>query len=550
MATKQTPAQAATAATAAAAYAAAASKTAAANKVAADKAVADQALKNKAALAAVAAATAKAKASASASAAAVAKANAAIQKNPNASASVKATANKIATPIVVAKPVVPKPTVPATGAGSGLTQAQKDANAAYEADQAAKIKKANDEAIIAKQREADIASGKIGSGPNGEFVKGDPGYQENNNRSNSNNNNDGNNNDNLDTAGTVIGTRKGSKDGTYVNIIADGKGGYTLSEDINGSDVIPGSTGTNAAVPDRTLAEDTFSNTFALAFGSSEASQSYVKQLYKLVSGYYKSGSGIDDSLNLALHEAKFNNAIPDFTKRFAGLFALQAKAQNGQAVQVPTIAEFIAAENGMGVILRSAGMGDLATQDYLGQIIGQGKSVHDVATAINTSFAAIDNAPQAVKDTLASQFPSLDRTTLAKSLLMGVDGAAEIQKKIDMATTVTAAAQNKMTLSDTQKQMLSTSGLSYGQQLQGLGYANLAGQRGQTLTDIYGKAVSGYGQDAAIADQFQGLASAQRAKTELTNREIGTFNGQSGTMGPSYGTPRSSFNKPIAGQI
>ena len=350
--------------------------------------------------------------------------------------------------------------------------------------------------------------------------------------------------------GTILRTQPGSAPGTYVEVYADGNGGETLSADMGGNGVIPGPTGTNALNPTRTLAEDTFANTFALIFGPKEGAQSYVKQLYSLVGNYYKSGSSIDDSLNLALHDAQYNNKIPEFTHRFSGLFALQAKAQSGQAVQVPTIAEFIAAENQMGDILRTAGMGDLATQDYLGQIIGQGKSVNDVAQAIKTSFNAIDNAPQDVKDTLATQFPMLDRTTLAKSLLMGADGVAEIQKKIDLATTVTAASKNELTLSDAQKQMLATSGLSYGQQLQGLGNVAIAAQRGKTLSDIYGPTVTGYGQDAAIADQFQGLASAQRARAQLVGREVGSFSGSSGTLGPSYGTPRSSFNKPDPGQI
>ena len=363
--------------------------------------------------------------------------------------------------------------------------------------------------------------------------------------------------DNNPVIGSIIGTRRGSKSGFRIDLIADGKGGYTESADIadagsqyGDATVIPGATGTNVAAPERTLAEDTFANTFALAFGKGEANQPYVKQLYALVAKYYKSGSTTDDSLNLALHDARTNNAIPDFTKRFDGLFTLQAKAQAGQAIQVPTIAEFIHAENAMGDVLRTAGMGDLATQGYIGQIIGQGKSVQDVASAITTSFNAIDGAPQDIKDTLAKQFPMLDRTTLAKSLLMGTDGAAEIQKKIDVATTATAASKQDMTLTDGQKQLLSTSGLSYTQQLQGLGNVNLAGSRGQELTDMYGKTVDGFGKDQAFQDQFQGLASAQRAKQQLIQREQGTFNGSSGTMGPSYGTPRSSFNNLTPGQI
>ena len=313
-----------------------------------------------------------------------------------------------------------------------------------------------------------------------------------------------------------------------------------------------GSTGNtlNSKPLERNLAENTFANTFALMFGSKEASEPYVKQLYSMVFGFYKTGSSIDESINLALHEAQNNNAIPEFTKRFKGIFALKDKNLKGGAFKIPTIAEFIAGENDMGDILRSAGFGDLATQEYLGNVIGTGKSVKDVADAVNTSFDAIDNAPQDVKDTLAKEFPMLDRVTLAKSLIMGPDGTAMIQKKINSATSVTAIAKQGIKgLSDAQIGVLTNSGLSYGQQSNALGTVKGEGARGQELTNIYSGQVEGFGQDEAFQDTIQSLASAKRKKEQIIAREAGSFGGSSGGLKDSYGTPRNSYSKNTLGQ-
>lgn len=360
--------------------------------------------------------------------------------------------------------------------------------------------------------------------------------------------------------GTVLSTARGSKPGFRVDIIADGEGGITYSEDIadanpiyGESSVVAGSTGTAVgAVPEeRNLAENTFTNTFALMFSSKEASEPYVKKLYAMVFGFYKTGSTIDESINLALHEAQNNNAIPEFTKRFNGIFALKDKNLKGAAFKIPTIAEFIRGENDMGDILRSAGFGDLATQEYLGNVIGLGKSVNDVANAVNDSFNAIDNAPQDVKDTLAKEFPMLDRTTLAKSLIMGPDGTAMIQKKINSATSITAIAKQGIEgLSDSQIAVLTNSGMSYGQQSNALGTVKSEGARGQELTNIYGSQVEGFGQNQAFEDTVQNLASAERKKKQLIAREAGNFGGSSGGLKDSYGTPRSSFGKNPAGQV
>ncbi len=98
---------------------------------------------------------------------------------------------------------------------------------------------------------------------------------------------------------TITGTRDNG-DGTYLVIYSDG----TTETKGTKFTAVPGSTGIKLG-EERTLAKDTFANTLALLFGAKEASQPWVAEMYGLVSGFYKSGSTIDEALNLGLYEAK-----------------------------------------------------------------------------------------------------------------------------------------------------------------------------------------------------------------------------------------------------
>jgi len=203
--------------------------------------------------------------------------------------------------------------------------------------------------------------------------------------------------------------------------------------------VSPGATGMETG-SDRTLAQDTFKNTLALFFGAKEMSQPWANALFKVVSSYYKSGSTIDESLNLALQDARNKPELEPFTKRFAGVYALQDRLAKGEAIDVPTIAEFFKSEATLGDKLREVGLGDLATQELLGEVLGTGKSVATVLNLVNDVFMTIDNAPEALKKDLQVVAPGIDRTSIAKALLLGKRGAEELQKQIKEVSVLSAA--------------------------------------------------------------------------------------------------------------
>jgi len=240
----------------------------------------------------------------------------------------------------------------------------------------------------------------------------------------------------------------------------------------------------------RTLASDTFKATLGLLFGKEEASKSYVNKLYSLVSGFYKSGSEVEDAINLALYQAESENAIPEFTSRFAGIFALRDAKQKGAAITVPTIAEFFATEAKMGEVLTNAGLGELATESFLGGIIGKNKSVNEVGLLISDVFNTIDYAPKELKDTLSTYFPGVDRVAIAKAILTGPEGAQALSQKIKGVSVLSAAQQNGMSISLATATDIANRGYGYNEaltgygQVRGLGRANeLAGLTGGAFT-------------------------------------------------------------------
>ena len=332
----------------------------------------------------------------------------------------------------------------------------------------------------------------------------------------------------LPKAGTVIRYEAGSSDATRIPIYADGTGGeFSGDESIN--PVMAGSTGSSVSatgvVSERTLAKDTFANTLALLVGAKEATQPWVNEIYNLTSGFYNTGSTIDEALNLSLYDAKQKGLAPQFTKRFKGVFDLQDKLQKGEAVSVPTIAEFVKSEAAIGDTLRTAGLGDIATQDFIGTVIGAGNSVLDVGNLISSTFATIDNAPAALRKTLDTYFPSVDRVSLAKALLTGTKGYQELDKQIKGISVLSAAGSQGISTDLATANDLAARGVDYGTALTGFGQVKEL-QRADTLAKMQGY---DFTQQEAIGYTFEQNQATKDKLEKIKAAEIGKFQGQSG---------------------
>jgi hypothetical protein len=282
------------------------------------------------------------------------------------------------------------------------------------------------------------------------------------------------------------------------------------------------------------LAIDIFRKTIALFMGESEMSKPWVDTLYKSVSKYYKSGATPDESINFALQDVRNNKDMTDFTNRFKGIYALQDAKVKGMAVTVPTIAEYFASESKMGDILKASGLGDLATEDFLGDVLGKGVSVTEFNNRITNIFNKIDFAPEQVKSTIQRYYPYVDRISLAKALATGEKGAAQLAQ--DVAGYEVLAAAESQGLGSTQINQgldlktatdYARSGLDYQTALGKFSQIAQALPVERKLAEISNR--QSIGQVGLERATINKSAIDLMALQELTKEEEGRFQGRSG---------------------
>ena len=283
----------------------------------------------------------------------------------------------------------------------------------------------------------------------------------------------------------------------------------------------------------KTLALDTFKATLGLLFGKDEVNKTYVNKLYSLVSGFYKTGSEVDEAINLALYQAESENAIPEFTSRFKGIFSLRDAKQKGAAISVPTIAEFFATEAKMGEVLTGAGLSDLATESFLGDIIGKQKSVNEVASLISDVFYAIDYAPKELKSTLSTYFPGADRVSIAKAILTGPEGAQALAQKIKGVSVLSAGQQYGISVDLATATDIANRGYDYNSALTGFGQVASLGRAGELARITGSDFTQGQAQSAVFYKDPSNLAELSKIK----ETEINRFASEVGNMKGSYST-------------
>lgn len=283
------------------------------------------------------------------------------------------------------------------------------------------------------------------------------------------------------------------------------------------------------------LARDFFINTLALLMGSrEEASKPYVSELYRLVSGFYKDGASIQDSINLALYQAQQEKSIPEFTNRFSGIFALQERRLKGEAIDVPTIAEYIRSQQRLGDILRRSALGDLANEIFLNTVMATGKSVDESVEIITDVFDLIDNAPAPVKQQIAKTYPTVTRAQLATALLTGPEGVKKLQRTVKEAGVIAAGSMQGINVSEALASDLVSKGQTF--QTAGAGFGRVAQilPEAQRLTSFETGITPSlaYTTEQAVAATFDQNAIELQRLADLAEREGARFSKRTGAAG------------------
>ena len=248
-------------------------------------------------------------------------------------------------------------------------------------------------------------------------------------------------NPNVNVSGKTIVSQVTNADGSVTITYSDGSTAVIPAKSVSGN-INTGNTNTGNVVTGPSLAKDTFKATLALFFGAAEASKAWADALYNTVSKFYRSGSSVDESFNLALLDARNNPDLKPFTDRFKGIYALQDMKQAGKPVLIPTIAEYVASQAKMSDIFTQAGLGDLATEAFTTELISKGNAVSTIADKVAQVFNRIDMAPQAIKGTLSRFFPTIDRPKLARTILLGEKGVNELVDELGKLEVLAAAEQ------------------------------------------------------------------------------------------------------------
>jgi hypothetical protein len=244
--------------------------------------------------------------------------------------------------------------------------------------------------------------------------------------------------------------------------------------------------------------------------------------------GYLNTGSTVEEAQNLALREAKNSGKASKFVQRFSAIFKLQDRLNAGETVQVPSIADYVKSEQQLGDVFRAVGLGELATQEMAAKILGDAnKSVAEATSLISDVFSSIDNAPEALKNDLKTYFPGADRTSIAKALLTGKEGALELTKKVKSIEQLSAAKSQGVTIDLATGADLAAGGADYGTSLGKFAEVKRL-ERGQQLGRMSG---IDFTQQEAISSQFGANAAADEKIRRIKEQELNRFSGASGRL-------------------
>jgi len=314
-------------------------------------------------------------------------------------------------------------------------------------------------------------------------------------------------------AGTVISTSSvPNGDGTFTvtTIYADGKGGTYQQVTQSGT--------ADKKEPDTSKdTRDAFAlltSTFAL-YG--------LDELAPVIAGYMKQGL----TSNEAIIELRQNKT---YQTRFAGNIARTTAGLNAL-----TEGEYLALEDSYSETLRAYGQQNLLGTDKktrhasMANIIGGDISAVEFKDRVSTVVTRVENADPLVKSTLRDFYKITD-TELVSYFLSPKENLPRLQEKVTAAEIGSAAlAQGGLTTSMTSAESLAKFGVDLATARKGYSTISDVLPTATKLSQIYNEDKINYNQQVAEEEVFKGLASAQRKRTQLAEKEIASFKGSSG---------------------
>ena len=248
-----------------------------------------------------------------------------------------------------------------------------------------------------------------------------------------------------------------------------------------------------------------------------------LDELASVIGGYMKQGL----TSNEAIIELRKNKT---YQTRFAGNTTRAAAGLNALSE-----AEYLALEDSYSETLRAYGQQTLlgadkkARQAEMAKIIGGDISAVEFKDRVSTVVTRVENADPLVKATLRDFYKITD-ANLVSYFLKPDENLPRLQEKVTAAEIGSAAlAQGGLTTDMTSAESLAKFGVDLATARKGYSTISDVLPTATKLSQIYDEDKINYNQQVAEEEVFKGLASAQRKRTQLAEKEIASFKGSSG---------------------
>jgi hypothetical protein len=222
------------------------------------------------------------------------------------------------------------------------------------------------------------------------------------------------------------------------------------------------------------------------------------------------------DTITLQLQET------PEYQKRFR---ANQERVKKN--LQVLSASDYLNVEDAYRQVLRSYGLTQFDNDEYVSQFIANDMSPTTLSNRVVTAVQRIRNADPAISTTLRRYY-GIGTSDLVAYVLDPEQQFEKIQRQVAAAEIGTAAGLQGFEPGVAVAEQLASQGISQAEAQKG--YSTIADilPTADKLSQIYGTETA-YTQATAEQEVFNSLASAQRTRRKLSEREIGTFSGASG---------------------
>ena len=196
----------------------------------------------------------------------------------------------------------------------------------------------------------------------------------------------------------------------------------------------------------------------------------------------------------------------------------------------------YIGMEDSYRQALRAYGLKQFDTDEYVSQFIANDISANELSNRIVTAVQRVQNADPAITRQL-KDFYNIGQNDLVAYVLDPNQQFQKIERQVQAAEIGVAAARQGLNAGVQVAEQLAAQGVTQAEAQKG--YATIADilPDAKKLSQIYGNTLEGYDQAQAEQEVFNQLASAQRKRQKLTQREIAAFGGSSGTNKTSLTT-------------